>query len=145
MKTCNQKEQRLRHEMKQVSGVLCMRFTAITNLSNLSIYTNYFFPGSHFRWVLPLFGTPSVHIHRDLTRTTHCRYKSEADSKAQLSSTFTSSCPMFLHHYHPSRRSQHFESTREQDLFACSRIPSGPKGQSGRSELSRTKANPKGP
>ena len=24
---------------------------------------------------------------------------------------------MFLHHYHPSRRSQHFESTREQDLF----------------------------
>ena len=36
------------------------------------------------------------HIHRDLTRTTHCRYKSEADSKAKLSSTFTSSCPMFL-------------------------------------------------
>ena len=25
---------------------------------------------------------------------------------------------MFLHHYHPSRRSQHFESTHEQDLFA---------------------------
>ena len=68
--------------------------------------------------VLSILGTPSVHIPRGLTRTTHCRYKSEADSKAQLSSTFTSPRTMFLHHYHPSRRSQHFESTHEQDLFA---------------------------